>query len=102
MIGRNQMVKKGYGRIYVLDPTKVTRVMEIGRELDRDEWDNYYAQGVVAPWEGKVDLIYTHKFEPCMDALTLECWREKIAVWCISQRDEFFGDPHASEDGGEE
>jgi len=89
-IGNNPFYQKSYGRIYVLDPTKVGRVLEIIKGVDEFEW-GYYIEGLVAPWTGKVELIYTHKFEACMDTITLRCWNECIAVWCISQRDEFFG-----------
>lgn len=89
-IGYNNFIKKAYGRIYVMDPTKVNRVLKIIEEADEFEW-GYYIKGLVAPWEGKVDLIYTFKFEPCIDLITLRCWREGIAIWCISQREEHFG-----------
>ena len=90
------MQRKGYGRIYVLDPSKVQRVEEVGEELDPYEWGPHYKiKGMVAPWpeSGEVELLYTHKFEPDLDALTAACWREGIAIWCISQRGEFFNPP---------
>lgn len=94
MIGGNPFLKKGYGRIYVLDPLKIARVLEIVREVDPLEFEVYYpkaAPGIVAPWEGKVELVHTYKYEACMDTITLRCWRERIPVWCISQREESFG-----------
>lgn len=94
-VGRNQFVKKGYGRIYVMDPSKVGRVLEIVREVDPSEFDGYYPKkevpSMVAPFEGKVELVYTYKFESSIDTITLRCWRERISVWCISQHDDFVG-----------
>ena len=100
-IGTNHFTKKAYGRIYVMplpshsqvelgQGSLLERVEKIVRGVDEYEW-GYYAKGLVALFNGKVELIYTHKFEPCMDTITLRCWREGISVWCISQRGEFFG-----------
>ncbi len=94
-VGSNQFTKKGYGRIYVLDPGKISQAVAIVRSVDESEC-SYYPEGLIVPWEGKVELIFTHKFESCMDTITLRCWRERIAVWCISQRNEFFGDDHGA------
>jgi hypothetical protein len=89
----NPFVKKGYGRIYVMDPARVKQVAEIVREVDPDEFECYYPQGkrpLIAAWTGTVELVYTFKYEACMDTITARCWRAGIAVWCISQRDEAF------------
>jgi len=94
-IGRNTFIKKGYGRIYVMalpgQEANVTRVEQIVADLDAFEW-SYYVKGLITAWDGKVKLIYSHKFEPCIDAITFACWQEGIAVWCISQHNEFFGE----------
>jgi hypothetical protein len=81
----NEFVKKGYGRIYVFNTDHIPRVMEILQEIDDYEFSGYYVQGIVAPWEGKVELVYTHKFEMCRDEIHFRCWKENIPVWCISR-----------------
>lgn len=93
-IGSNQLVKKGYGRIYVAHPSKIPRVLEILKEIDDYEFGSYYVNGLVTsfPEDGIPELIYTHKFEMCIDDITTRCWREDIWVWCITQRHEHFGD----------
>jgi len=94
-VGQHRIQKKGYGRIYVMTKpgtglADIQRVKDIVAALDNFEW-SYYVEGFIAPWEGRVELIYSHKFEPCMDAITLACWCEGVAVWCISQHNEDFG-----------
>jgi hypothetical protein len=93
----NPFVKKGYGRIYVMDRSKIKRVAEIVKEVDPDEFECYFPRAgdpLIVSWpeDGVVRLIYTYKYEACMDAITARCWREGIAVWCISQRDESFSE----------
>ncbi len=85
------MVKKGWGRIYVMDNASVERVREIAKNLDTFEW-GYYVDGMIAHYDPTkpVRLIYTCKFEVNLDALSLLCWREGIAIWCISQHNEEF------------
>ena len=87
----NMMIKKGWGRIYVMDHSQVGAVKKIVEDLDKYEWE-YYIDGIIAPFpkDGKVQLVYTHKFEPCLDELTLACWKKGIAVWCITQQHEVF------------
>ena len=93
------MGRKCYGRIYVFGPPEsVDRVEELAHELEPDE-RSYYKPGIITQWQGKVELVYTHKWEPCRDRLTLACAIEGIPIWCISQRDErFHGGPYASRD----
>lgn len=94
-ISKNDFLKKGYGRIYVMNPidgsAKLDRVREIVQGVDEYEW-MYYPNGLIAPFKGKVELIYTGKFEACMDTITLRCWKDGLAVWCISQREDYFGE----------
>lgn len=86
----NPFYKKGYGRIYVRHEKDIPRVKEIIKQLDDYEWSYFPHNDFVVPWTGFVDLVYTHKFEACQDAITLRCLKENIWVWCISQHREKF------------
>ncbi len=93
MTAFSPFVKKGYGRIYVAMASDVLKVTEVLKEVDLDEYEGYYPKGedsLVTFFHGKVELIYTYKYEACMDAITLACWKEGIWVWCISQASKVF------------
>ncbi len=79
------MQKKGYGRIYVADETKVQAVLDAIKEIDSYEFDGYYIKDLVAPYKGEVELLYTHKFEIDIDLLTALCWKRGIWIWVISK-----------------
>lgn len=83
----NQFVKKGFGKIYVKCQEDVARVNEILKQVNFFEWDGYAPDNLIAvfPEDGNVVLDYTGKYEACIDAITLECWKQNIPVWCISQ-----------------
>jgi hypothetical protein len=83
----NPFVKKGFGRIYVTKAEDIKFVEKTIKQLDSFEWE-YYPKGLTQVFEGKVELIFTHKFEIDMDALTEVCWQRGVWIWCISQRDE--------------
>jgi hypothetical protein len=86
----NPFVKKGYGRVYVQREEDIKTVLQVMARLDDYEYTGYYPKGLVAVFTGEVGLIYTHKFELCMDALTAACWNLGIPIWCISQRNDWF------------
>lgn len=82
----NQFIKKGYGRIFVADPEKIDAVKLAMMETDSSEYEGYYPEGLIVPFTGNgQDLIYTHKFEMDIDALTQLCWNRGIWIWCVSQ-----------------
>jgi len=93
-----QFVKKGHGRIYVREPADIAKVEQVLKDVNFFEHDGYYPEGLVQifPEDGKVCLQYTHKYEACIDAITLECWKRGIVVWCISQLYDMF-DPEPNE-----
>ena len=94
----NPFISKGYGRIYVKCQEDVARVKEILKQVNFFEWDGYCPEDLVQvfPEDGRVVLDYTGKYEACMDAITLECWKQSIPVLCISQRYDVF-DPETQE-----
>ena len=86
----NPFVKKGYGRIYSLSGN-VQFVLDAIKAIDEYEF-SYLPSNVVAAWKADepVELVYTHKFEICIDALTEYCWKHGEPVWCISQHNEYW------------
>jgi hypothetical protein len=59
---RNDFIKKGYGRIYVFNKDKVQDVIEAIKMVDESELF-YMPENLVVPYDGEIELIYTHKFE---------------------------------------
>lgn len=80
---------KGYGRIYVARPEHVGFVRDAVRATDEYELP-YMPDDFVAVFEGKVELVYGHKFEADIHTLTLYCLKHGVWVWCITQRSERF------------
>lgn len=86
----NTMTRKGYGRIYVLDPAHVEAVKAIVKELDEFEFE-YMPDAMVAPFSEYPKVIYTHKFDALdLDALTATCLSRGIVIWVFdSGHDEY-------------
>jgi hypothetical protein len=84
---QNNFIRKGYGRIYVFNKDKVQDVVEAIKIVDSSEFF-YMPENLVAPYDGEVQLIYTHKFEIDINALTKYCWDKGNPIWCISQYNE--------------
>lgn len=86
----NEMVRKGYGRIYVHDEKNIKEVKKIIKELDEFEYD-YLPDGFIAPFSSYPEVVYTHKFcDLDMDKLTAVCWGRGIFIWVFNSHHEEF------------
>lgn len=87
----NPFVRKGYGRIFATKEEDFSVVMEAIKACDEFELD-YFSPSIfcVLGPDVRPTLVYTHKFEADMDALTLYCWRRGVHIWCVSQHNEDF------------
>ncbi len=76
--------KKGYGRIYVLDPKHIERVKSIIEQMDQYEY-SYMPQDLIVPFDGVYpELVYLHKFSDLnLDHLIVTCLSEGIAIFCL-------------------
>ena len=74
--------RKGYGRIYVADPTKIEAVKAIIKAMDEFEYD-YLPKDFVAPFTEYPQLVYTGKFDDLdLHELTARCFAQGIYIWC--------------------
>lgn len=79
----NHMPRKGYGRIFVEKEEDIDKVREIMKEIDEYEVD-YCPAGLVAVFEGKMSVVYTHKFDSIdMNELMIRCWNKGIKAFYI-------------------
>jgi hypothetical protein len=87
----NCFIQKGFGRIFVRRQEDIDSVVNAIRAIDAFEAD-YLRNDLIAVLSptGTPKLLYTHKFEIDIDALTLYCWQRGICIWCVSQRGEVF------------
>lgn len=84
-----EFIKKGYGRVFVADESKIEAVKEAMREVDSYEFEGYFPENLIVPFAGNgQDLIYTHKFEMDIDKLTELCWKREIWIWCVTQHND--------------
>src|SRR5687768_11919430 len=78
---KQTLMRKGYARIYVENPSDVEKVRSIIKELDEFEF-GYLPDNLVAPFSEYPNLCYTHKFDGlCMNRLTAVCWKRGIKIW---------------------
>lgn len=76
----NPLPRKGYARIYVKSEEDIEVVEGILRDNSEFEW-SYYPKGLVAVFNGDLQLIYTGKYEDtCMDKLAFECMKRGIWI----------------------
>lgn len=87
----NGFWRKGWGRIYVPGPAGVQAVLDAIKAVDESELA-YMPKDFITVWSGgeepRPPLIYGHKFEIDMVAITEYCWTRGIRIWCVSQRNE--------------
>ena len=90
----NRFISKGWGRIFVDEERHIPAVIEAIKAVDESELD-YLGKNVIAVLglNDQPKLVYTHKFEIDMDALTFYCWQRGIKIWCVSVHDGEFWTP---------
>lgn len=82
MINKHTFTRKGYGRIYVADPSKVEEVKQIIRNMDEFEFA-YLPKDMVAPFSEYPRVCYTSKFDDLdLHELTARCFSQGIYIWC--------------------
>lgn len=76
--------RKTYGRIFVAQDEQIELVEKIIGELDPFE-AKYMPEVLVTIYSpgGKNPLIYLHKFEMDIIALTRTCLEKGIWIWCV-------------------
>lgn len=80
----NNFRRKGYGRIFVEKEEDILKVKEAIKKIDEYEL-SYLGEDLITVWKGSAkDVVYTHKFEACIDALTEECRNNGIFIFCVS------------------
>lgn len=82
--GKSTMPRKGYGRIFVEKEEDIEKVKEVIQEMDDYEY-NYLPEKLIAVFEGKKEVIYTHKFcDLDLNDLMINCWNKGIKVFYIA------------------
>jgi hypothetical protein len=77
------MPNKSYGRIYVEKEEDIQRVKDIIKATDEFEYD-YLPKDLIAVFEGKKEMTYTHKFDDLdINDLIIKCWNKGIKCFYI-------------------
>lgn len=75
--------RKGYGRIYVKNPSDIPMIHEIIKDIDEFEYD-YLPEGFIAPLKEYPRLVPTQKFDGIdLDHLTIYCAINDIQIICL-------------------
>ena len=78
-----QFTRKGYGRIYVHDISRIEDVKDIIKQMDEYEF-SYMPKEMIAPFSKYPEVIYTHKFDVLnLDALSAICASRGIFIFCF-------------------
>jgi len=76
--------KKGYGRIYCLNPDDVQAVKDEIKVMDEFEF-GYLPKDLIAPFSEYPMLKYTHKFDALnLNLLTARLWQKGIYIFCLN------------------
>ena len=84
--------RRGFGRIYVLDPDNIQAVKDEIMAMDEEEFNNYLPNDLIAPFSEYPRLVYTHKFDAiCLNRLAARLWSRGVYVFCLDNgRADFF------------
>ena len=83
--GMMQFERKGYGRIFVEKPDDVEKIKAIMREIDEDEYKDYFVDGIVTVFsEDDYKAVYTHKFDEMdLTEVMKRAWLNGIKCFCV-------------------
>lgn len=82
-------LRKGQGRLYTNSKESVDRIKNIIREMDEFEY-KYMPDNLIAVFEGKIEHIYTGKFDDLdLDELLKRCWNEGIYIFFTYNPNEY-------------
>jgi len=80
----NTLTHKGYGRIYVQKPEDIAVVEQIMEEIDPQEFEGYYPEGLVTTFDQYPEVIYTGKYSDInMDVVTAIAWSRGVPVFVL-------------------
>lgn len=87
----NQLEREHYGRIFVEKEEDIAVVKEVMREIDEDEFEHYYPNGVtpqdefIAVFsEENLHSVYGGKFEMDLAEVCIRAWKRGVKCFYVS------------------
>jgi hypothetical protein len=91
---------KGKGRIFTDSEENVSKIREIIRGIDEDEYEYYLPADLVAVYQGQIETVYTGKFDSFeLSGLLERCRQEGIPCRVVKMTEECHVDIQSAEVG---
>jgi hypothetical protein len=79
---------KYYGRLYVIKEEAIQIVKDTIKEMDEYEYE-YLPDDLITVFSGKVDYVYTHKFDSIdLDKLIEKCYEKGVFLFYVIKEKE--------------
>lgn len=89
----NQLERKHFGRIFVEKEEDIAIVKEVMREIDEDEFEHYYPNGVMPQdefiavfSEENLYSVYGGKFEMDLAEVCIRAWKRGVKCFYVKGR----------------